>query len=521
MLSNSITDRVRVSVAANNRAKALQNKFVELGPLASIYRIAALLSLHQNGYLQTQPEGMEVSNNLEVRLSGPLEIHSQNGAPTLFPTLVQLVAGKPLSYDEIYRQVSYHIHLGSAILEEMAERADTFQELYALLLEKTPPGLSEAAADWVSDVESGLSLKVGERLSDNSEVRLALTDSSQTESPHACIVGVSGQGKTEFALDILHQIREQNPEVSFTILDYKGDLSDDGSAKRRMFEEHMGCETIAVGSDPIPMPPFQNISGYDDEQYALGVADLFGKLYPRLGSRQRLDLRESLTELISMPEFADGFGFQSLADALENKRDGKTDGLTEVISNLRVIQAFQETPTPGARTRLTTSSLLVRLNELVADALPAAFLIISRLYDEMKQLPDAGRQGNAVNLRHVIFIDEAHHYLAVKSSPLARIIREGRSKGVAVFLATQSVSDLASAAGADYREFIGSAFFFKTNLNRSSDIRALLPTASRQVEQVADRIAALEPGQMLFNRRLQKNLAASTLQAVQFYKRSP
>ena len=81
-------------------------------------------------------------------------------------------------------------------------------------------------------------------------------------------------------------------------------------------------------------------------------------------------------------------------------------------------------------------------------------------------------KGSVFELRHVIFIDEAHHYLGVKSSPLALLIREGRSKGVAVLLATQSVSDLSGTAGADYRQYLSNSFFFKTNLNSASEIQS-------------------------------------------------
>ena len=62
----------------------------------------------------------------------------------LFPTLVQLLAGKKLTYREIYQQqVAWHIHLGSILLKEIADRADTIEELYKLLLDMVPEGLTE------------------------------------------------------------------------------------------------------------------------------------------------------------------------------------------------------------------------------------------------------------------------------------------------------------------------------------------------------------------------------------------
>ena len=520
---NPIPERINVSPDAYERCQLIRQRFPELGSEGVVRKMAALVSLNQNGYLKTRPDDYDTDDNHIPRISSSaFEIFSSKSRyPILFPTLIQLVAGERLSYREIYQQVSWHIHLGSALLGELAEKADSIEELYESLLDKVPEGLSEILLTNSTEVGEGLSVKIGNN-QDRTEVYWPLNDTSKTENPHACIIGTSGQGKTQFALDILYQIREQNPEVSFTVMDYKGDLSESGSSSRQMFESHLGCQVVTPGKDPIPTVPFQNTYSHDAAQYALGVTDLLGKFYPRLGSRQRQALRECLSDLISTPQYSNGLGFPTLEERMRayyEERQRNEDGLTEVISRLSVLRAFEDTPSTSYPASLITSSLLIRLNELTADTLPIAFLVISRIYDEMRQLPDVERQGAVTDLRHIIFIDEAHHYLAVKSSPLARIIREGRSKGVAVFLATQSVSDLADAAGADYREFLTNAFFFKTNLTSPSHIRALMPMSIQNVRQAANLIATLDPGKVLFNRSLQQNLKASVLQASQFYRR--
>ena len=385
-----------------------------------------------------------------------------------------------------------------------------------------PEGLAEVPiVSSVGGEEEGLSVRVG-NAQDGTDVHWPLTNTAKIENPHACIIGTSGQGKTQFALDILYQIREQNPEVSFTVMDYKGDLSESGSSTRRMFESHLGCQVVSPGTQPIPSVPFQNAYSRDAAQYALGVTDLLGQFYNRLGTNQRMALRECLADLISDEGHSDGIGFPTLEERMQEyyeEHSRKADGLTEVISRLSVLRAFEDTPSASGPNSLITNSLLIRLNELAGDTLPVAFMVISRLYDEMRQLPEVERQGAVTDLRHIIFIDEAHHYLSVKSSPLARIIREGRSKGIAVFLATQSVSDLAGADGADYREFLSNAFFFKTNLTSSSHIRALMPMPSQNVRQAANMISTLDTSNLLFNRNLQKSLRASVLQASQFYQR--
>ena len=87
------------------------------------------------------------------------------------------------------------------------------------------------------------------------------------------------------------------------------------------------------------------------------------------------------------------------------------------------------------------------------------------------------------------------------------------------FLATQSVLDLAGAAGADYREFLSNTFFFKTNIRSTSDIRALVPAAAQRVQEVANAVAGLGVGEMLFTRNLGRDLRSSVLSAAQYYRR--
>ena len=523
-MTSRTPDRIRVSTRAYEHAHLVIRKFPEFGSIGLVHRVAALLSLRRNGVQSDRPKGIDSSNDHPARLPGAIELSEGNRPLLLFPTIIQLLANRPLDLEEIYEQVWFHIHLGTFLLWEIADQSIDFDDFFARLKNEIPAGFADQTTwqepDNATADGSGLYLGL-DRM--GNEVLWKLTDTSTVENPHACIVGLSGQGKTQFALDLLYQLRLQNSDLSFTVLDYKGDLSEPGSATRRMFDNHLGCDVAVPGRSRIPAVPFHRPQAYGHEQYALSVTDLISRFYPQLGTQQRLALREVLVDVMSGEGNVDAFGFEVLGERLEryyNDNRRREDGLTEVISRLRVLQLFEETPSDHNAGSLLSNSLLVRLNELAADTLPAAFLLISRLYDEMRRLPDAPRVGSVIELRHVIFIDEAHHYLSERSSPLARIIREGRSKGVAVFLATQSVSDLAGAAGADYREFLSNSFFFKTNLRSHTDIRAMVPAAARRVQDVANVVAELGSGEMLFTKNLGHDLRSSVLSATQYYQRN-
>ena len=494
-----------------------------MGRIGLVYRMAALLSLRRSGLLKEPPADIDSDPDHPVRLPGVFEMSSPTSAMMLFPTIIQVLADQPLELEDVYQQVWYHIHLGSSLLSEIAKEASGFEEFYELLINESPSGIGDIGKvihNQFQDDGSGLFLgKDG----GGKEVFWRLTDTATVENPHACVIGLSGQGKTQFVLDLLYQLRQQNEELTFTVLDYKGDLSEAGSSARQLFESHIGCNIVVPGISRIPSVPFVRTPTLDPEQYALSVTDLISRFYSQLGTQQRLALREVMIDVMSNAEHSGAFGFETLGEQLEqyySARGRNEDGLTEVISRLRVLRFFEEVPSDQNVSPLLSGSLLVRLNELAADTLPAAFLLINRLYDEMKRLPDAPRRGAIVQLRHIIFIDEAHHYLSLRSSPLAKIIREGRSKGVAVLLATQTVSDLAGTAGADYREFISNAFFFKSNILSNADIRAMVPTAAHGINRVANAITGLGVGEMIYTRNLGSDPKSSAVNAVQYYRRT-
>ena len=352
--------------------------------------MAAMLSLRRNGLLKEAPAGIDSDPDRPVRLPGVFEMSSPTSPMVLFPTILQLLADQPLELEDVYQQVWYHIHLGSSMLSEIAAEASDFEKFYEVLTNEAPVGLSEIGKKMPYQLEDdGSGLCLGEDVA-GMEVYWRLTDTSTVENPHACIIGLSGQGKTQFVLDLLYQLRQQNEELTFTVLDYKGDLSEAGSSTRHLFESQIGCNIVVPGVSRIPSVPFVRSPNLDSEQYALSVTDLISRFYSQLGTQQRLALREVMIDVMSDAEYASAFGFEVLGEHLErfyNERGRNEDGLTEVISRLRVLRIFEEVPSEHNVSPLLSGSLLVRLNELTADTLPAAFLLINRLYDEMKRLP--------------------------------------------------------------------------------------------------------------------------------------
>ena len=116
--------------------------------------------------------------------------------------------------------------------------------------------------------------------------------------------------------------------------------------------------------------------------------------------------------------------------------------MIEVLRDLSNFDLFWRHGSEGApmdkvsnRTMLIDVHAMPVLKELVA------YLVIERLYKEMATLPDSPVTEGRRTIRTILVIDEAHNYLGQKNMFLQRIIREGRSKGVVVFFASQSPND--------------------------------------------------------------------------------
>jgi len=104
----------------------------------------------------------------------------------------------------------------------------------------------------------------------------------------------------------------------------------------------------------------------------------------------------------------------------------------------------------------------------------AVFLMLDGLYAEIMALPDAplDAEGNR-QMRLIVVIDEAHHYLPCKQRTLEKMVREVRSKGVAIWLLSQSPDDFDQPKYNFARE-MGLAIVFSCVLEKPKMLEAVL-----------------------------------------------
>jgi hypothetical protein len=115
-----------------------------------------------------------------------------------------------------------------------------------------------------------------------------------------------------------------------------------------------------------------------------------------------------------------------------------------------------------------------------------------------------------------LVIDEAHNYLNQKNIFLQRIIREGRSKGIVVFFASQSPNDYQQKFF-NFQELLEFAFVFQCEGFSPAAIQDILGCNSKTARDLQSEIARLEPFQVI-SRSFEKKEEFVKFVAEPFYK---
>lgn len=113
----------------------------------------------------------------------------------------------------------------------------------------------------------------------------------------------------------------------------------------------------------------------------------------------------------------------------------------------------------------------------------AAYLVIEQIYKEKTVSPDSPVENDRRTIRTILVIDEAHNYLSQKNLFLERIIREGRSKGIVVFFASQSPNDYQQKFF-NFQELLEFAYLFQCDGVAPSAIQDILGCSSRTAKDL-------------------------------------
>ena len=368
----------------------------------------------------------------------------------------------------------------------------------------------------------GLDIFIGRTLLQRNELVIELNNTAKHANSHLAIMGKPGVGKTQLLLKLLTDIRMQsNYQTNFVYFDYKGDVVDN---ERFLEIAKVQPYRLLQAGQTLPINPFV-LPSYDEQTINVSArekAESFASINSKLGVVQKGALTEAIRagyakrsgSSAPYPDFQDILEIATATYEEDNKKD---DSLIEVLRDLSDFDLFWKhgSDSPPIE-KLSNRTLLIDVHAMPVLKELVAYLIIERMYKEMANMPDSPVTDGRRAIRTILVIDEAHNYLSQKNMFLQRIIREGRSKGVVVFFASQSPNDYQQDFF-NFQELLEFAYIFQCEGVASSSVQKILGCSSRTAKELQMEIARLEPWQVV-SRSADKTEEFVKFTAEAFYK---
>lgn len=486
-----MADRLYTSSEADEVLSAL--RFETKLEKATLARIAFALSLVTDG------AGVAPSQSFS---GGEMKRPTFIGEDEVFlRTLVAQTYGKrDFSEDEFFSNrsvIKNHIDSGAGLLAKMfQETGRSGDALIRRLLDEVE------FAGRREQLGTGLDIFIGRTLLQRAELVMELNNTTKHANSHLAIMGMPGVGKTQFLLKILADIRIQsNYQTHFIYFDYKGDVVDNA---RFLDLARVQPFRLLQGGQNLPINPFL-LPAYDEQTINVSArekAESFASINSRLGVVQKGALTEAIRAAYAKragssapyPDFPDVLEVAVAAYEEDGKKD---DSLIEVLRDLSDFDLFWRHGNQAApMDRVANRTMLIDVHAMPVLKELIAYLVIERLYKEMAALPDSPVTEGRRTIRTILVIDEAHNYLGQKNIFLQRIIREGRSKGVVVFFASQSPNDYQQKFF-NFQELLEFAYIFQCNGVAAGSVQDILGCSSRTARDLQTEIARLEPWQVI------------------------
>jgi len=289
------------------------------------------------------------------------------------------------------------------------------------------------------------------------------------QNGHTEVWGSSGMGKTQFTMSLLGQLSRHSGS-HFGIADFKNDYSDATG-----FPQFAAAEFLDLWHSGAPYNPLR-LENNNERTIQSAVIELrdaveeaLRSVGTRIGPRQRDKLKAALTSAYDVLRTEKRWPtLQTLDDQLDSDLAGVLSDLTGYhlfgdgeplgdVINRNVVFGLSHIPGNGATTAL------------------AAGFIFSSLLLKIQNLPPVPN-----TIRYLMVVDEAHRVAPFRA--IQMMLREGRSKGLAVILATQGPGDLPEAVAPNAQTKV--CFGLPDATVATMAARKLDPSNSRLPEQI-------------------------------------
>ena len=399
--------------------------------------------------------------------------------------------------DDYVEKLEKHIEHGLWIIYNETEKISGFDYII---------GITNAAQNKLkkqkNDVYTeGVKIQTARQDADILSVRIGVDKKTATpivfkintaNNPHIGIMGGSGSGKTYFLKHLLQQLRENSHyETHFVIFDYaKGDIAGDST-----FIMNTKAEVVDVKRKPLPLNIFAGAVKTEAEQRsnAEKIVNLFKNVEANIGKVQEDNLYNAI--LNAYKNAATYPDFDKIRDELR-LLNPKPDSLTSILRPL-VEQSYFTKSDEMIWLNWTNKTLIIDLHEIERKDL-VCFLILDQIFTELKKLGDApySKEKGARKIRTVVVIDEAHNFLSVpkRAKILERMIREVRSMGGMVILASQSPDDY-NTAQFDFLELLEFPIVLKSTPQSAKFLEQKFSISATQAKDLLKEIGKLNRGE--------------------------
>ena len=454
-----------------------------------IYRLAISFSINRTG--SKVVESID-STGREIR---SLEQVLEN--KQLFKEICSISHSVTLDENEFEKCLKNHLDNGISIIHDAFKNKETLEDALIELFEDLPELSSKNESDGSSNA---LKTNLGKDLVEVKDIEICFNGFNNYS---ICIIGIPGTGKTQFLKKLITDLSySSNYNTKFIIFDYKGDISEN-----QKFIHHNNLISYTVDEDSgVPISPFilKNYTSKKISACAWRVSESIAAINPQIGEVQTNYLRNAI-ELAFAKRKTKGHDFPDFDDIYEQlttlyEEDGKSpDTLLKIITKISDFNLLWEySSSDKLIDDIHDHSCVIDFSKSPVDKQVMGFMILEAIYSEMQNLPDAPLDSEGIRkIRSVIVIDEAHNFLHFKNEALEKIIREGRSKGIAVFFASQSADDY-KQKHFDYSELLQFKFLFGVNNISTSQTKAFIGCSESDKVLYQDKLHNLDKFQMIF-----------------------
>lgn len=412
----------------------------------------------------------------------------------MFRALIVQRHGRALSDDEFLHLLKAHVDHGFALIANDTSGFKSEDDYVDYLVELTRIGLEQRSQEAAPTIETTpafgglLNLQIGWKAETDEAVK---AEFNRQTNNYLAVTGKPGSGKTQFVKDLLAQIRLQSDfKVNFVFFDYaKGDVADDAD-----FVSETQAEIVRLPEESLPINPFSRVNVNSETAIKVAAqefADLIRDVEKRLGTIQSQLLYNAIlrgfeTMRGENPPFPD---FEIIKQEVEydyTVNNRKLDTLTEIMRQLNDFEIFARRDNPNLWQNLTDKTVIVDLHGLTVLRELTVCLVLTALYRELMAMPDSQVSDGIREMRTIIVIDEAHHFLKDKkrNAILERLIREIRSKGASVFLMSQSPDDY-DQDNFDFTELLEFIFLLQSNAGATKFLQNAFGVSAQEAKTLS------------------------------------